>query len=257
MQHLEQLAPAADLSGAWCDASAITTSALEAVSFVTPVLESFFISTVADGIASRRAPELDRRCRTFIREEVTHSRVHNRLNASLLRYLGTAPPGLALVQSLVSAARNHLSLSRRMLLVAALEHFTAVLSKDHLTRATGWHFGCVFARELFARHAREELAHRAVAFDLWRCEAAAGGVARAAAVAAIGAAGTAYLSVAVPWILYRKMGNRLGRTVTTVAGSTLSLRALRDAGSLVGELFRFARADYHPDQLVGDPPPPA
>jgi hypothetical protein len=257
MQYLEQLTPDGDLSGAWCDDSAVATSTLEAVSFVTPVLESLFISAVGEGLTAARAPELDRRCRAFIREEVSHSRAHNKLNASLLGYLGAAPPGLALVQSLVSAARKHLSLAQRMLLVAALEHFTAVLSKDYLRRAPGWGFGCDFARELFVRHAREELAHRAVAFDLWRCEGHAGGVARTAAVTAIGLAGLAYLSVAVPWILYRKTGQRLGGTVAALAGSTMSRGALGDARSLVGELYRFTRGRYHPDQLVEDRPPGA
>ena len=167
MKRLDNLAPSEDFSGTWCNANAVTSSVMEAISFVTPLLENFFIATVADGLVRGRDSTLDQRCRDFICEEASHTRGHRRFNAALLQYLGMTPPALALVQSLLNGARKRLSLPRRLLLVAALEHFAAVLSKGYLSQETRWDFRSDYARELFVQHAREELAHRSVVFDLW------------------------------------------------------------------------------------------
>ena len=88
MKNLEHLAPLADLSGARCDGDAVVSSVMEAVSFVTPALEGFFIKTIARVRSTQSDPELDQRAREFMREEAEHTRAHRKLNAALLGYLG-------------------------------------------------------------------------------------------------------------------------------------------------------------------------
>jgi predicted metal-dependent hydrolase len=250
VQRLAHLAPLEDLSVSWCNSNAVTTSVMEAISFVTPVLEKFFICTVAQGLARKHKPELDPRCRAFIREESNHSRAHKKFNASLLEYLGMPPPGLAAVQSLLNGARKHLSLSSRLLLVAALEHVNAVLSKGYLNQESGWDFRSASAKELFAQHAREELGHRSVVFDLWLNDRTTGSVGRGLTMLAILLAGFVYVSSAVPWIIHRKTGKRLSTTLIAFAGRVLRNCLNIESYSTLGELFSFARSDYHPDQVI-------
>ena len=250
MRKLDHLAPVEDLSGAWCDANSVTSSLMEAISFIAPVLEKFFIRTVAEALAGQQDPDLDRRCRAFIREEAVHSHMHRRLNASLLKYLCTMPPGFAMVQSLLNGARQHLPLSFRLLLATSLEHFAAVLSKGYLNQEAQWDFRCAFTKELFAQHAREELAHRSVVFDLWLSQGKTGRVGRTLIVLTILLAGLAYVSAAVPWILHHKTGKRLTGTLSAFAGFVMRKRLNITNGSSLRELFLFACGDYHPECLI-------
>lgn len=252
MHHLIRMETTEDLSGAWCNSSAVTTSVMESISFVTPVLEKFFIRTVAEALEGARESELDQRCRVFIREESLHARVHGKLNASLLKHLRRTPPGLALIESLLDAARKRLSLPGRLLIASALEHFTAVLSKVYVKQEPGLDIRSGFVRELFAQHAREELAHRSVVFDLWLSKGASGRMARALTVFAILLVGSFYVSIAVPWILHRKTGKRPAHTLRALAGFVLCNHSDIANYSPLRELFSFARRDYHPDELVAD-----
>ena len=252
MHDLKQMTTTEDLSGTWCNSNAVTSSVMESISFVTPVLEKFFIRAVAEGLDGQRGSELNQRCLAFIREESLHSSVHGKLNASLLKYLGKAPPGLAFVESLLDAARKRLSLSSRLLIAAALEHFTAVLSKVYVTQESRLDIRCAFTRELFAQHAREELAHRSVVFDLWLTKGAAGRMARALTVFSILFIGSVYVSLSVPWILHRKTGRRPARTLYALLGFVLNNRTDIASYSPLRELFSFVRRDYHPDELIED-----
>ena len=251
MKNLNHPTTHDDLSGAWCNANAVTSSIMEAVSFVTPVMEKFFIRTVDEGLSPQTPAALKERCMTFIYEEADHSRVHRKFNASLTGYLGGMPPGLALLDTLLDGTRKHLSLSSRLLLAAALEHYTAVLSKAYLAQSDKMDIRPEFARELFVRHAREEIAHRSVVFDLWRSQSGGDRLKRALTVLSILLAGFAYISVAVPWILHRKTGS-LRRTLAALARFAMGNRADIAAYSPLPELFSFARRDYHPNHLVDD-----
>ncbi len=252
MQNLDQFSKEDDLSGAWCNASVVTSSIMEAVSFVTPVLENFFIRTVSEGMSRERQSELDQRCLSFIHEESVHSRAHKRFNQSLSDYLGKTPPGLALIDGLLSKMRQRVSLSRRLLIASALEHFAAVLSKAYLSHEQHMEIRSEFARELFLRHAREEIGHRSVVFDLWLSKDASGRFGRLLTMLAILFGGWLYLSIAVPWILYRKLGKRLTATLGALTGFIFTGRADIKAYLPVAELFSFIRQDFHPDRLVDD-----
>ncbi len=250
MHHLNRTAAAGDLAGPWCNGDAVASGIMESISFVTPVLEKFFIRTVAEGLDGQRESELERRCREFIREESLHSCVHGKFNAGLLGHLGGTPPGLGLIETQLEAATERLPLPTRLLVAAALEHYTAVLSKVYMAQEDRLDIRSDFARELFAQHAREELAHRSVVFDLWLTRGASGRAARAATILAILLAGSVYVSLAVPWIVHRKTGRHPVRTLRALAGFVFSRRADIASYSPLRELFSFSRRGFHPDELV-------
>ena len=250
MRNLKLMASVGDHSGAWCDANAVTSSLMEAISFVTPVLEMFFIRTVGEALAGQQNPDLDRRCRSFVREEAVHSCMHRRFNASLLKYLPTTPPGVATIQSLLNGTQRRFSLPFRLLLAATLEHFTAVLSKGYLTQEAQWDFRCTIAKQLFAQHAREELAHRSVVFDLWFSRGKTGRVGRTLIVLMILLAGLVYISVAVSWILHHKTGKHLMNTLSAFGNFIVRKRLNISTGLSLRELFLFTRSDYHPEFLI-------
>ncbi|MBI4995437.1 MAG: metal-dependent hydrolase [Rhodocyclales bacterium] len=250
MQGLTPLTAPADLAGPWCNSDARASATLEAVSFVTPALERFFIRTVADCLPlAGNDAELERLCREFIHEEAEHTGAHRRLNSALLTYMKAPPPGLAAVEGLLEFVNRRLSLSTRVALVAALEHFTAVLSKSYLRSHGRWQFGCNYARDLFHQHALEEIDHRSVAFDLWLHRGGGSVPVRLAAIASILMVGAAYLGVATPWILHRKYG---GSLAATLGGLLAKRQAPAGAGSTLKDLFRYVRRNYHPQHLIDD-----
>ena len=243
------------LAGAWCDDDCATTAIMEAISFVTPILETFCVTTVARALSSEPlGAELAEQCRTFAREEAGHSRIHRRFNASLEAYLHRPPPGLQAVQWLLDDAKHRLSLANRLLLVAAIEHCAAVLSKVYLQWVRERPFRIPFVKDLFVQHAREELAHRAVAFDLSASIRRNGGAGRALALSVVVLAGLAYLTGAAAWILHRKSDRRTGRTLVALANFFVPERSfVARVRSCTGDLIAFARHNYHPLWLVQEP----
>lgn len=252
MKTLTQSTETGGLPVNWCNADAVTSSVMEAVSFVTPVLENFFIRTVAEGIRTPQHPELQERCRAFMHEESNHSRVHRKFNQSLLDSLGKQPPGLAMIGKLLDLASRHLPISKRLALAAALEHFAAVVSKLYVSHGSQLTFKSAFAKELFDMHAREELAHRCVVFDLWRTTGVSGSLHRIAVVLLASLACATYVGLAVPWILHQKTNRRLGKTLSGLFGFVAGNFVGTLTNTPVAELFSFVRKDFHPKHLIDD-----
>lgn len=250
MPHFGQLSIKDDLSGNWCNDDAVISSLMEAVSFVTPVLENYFIRTVAEGLTEQVPDKLKERCREFMREESVHSRSHKKFNASLQYYLGRPPPALAPLEALLNKIKNRFSLQNRLLLAAALEHFAAVISKGYVLKESQLNFHSSFARKLFAEHAREELAHRSVVFDLWLNRKTANRVERSLTVTTILITGFLYIAFALPWILYRKKNYRIMSTLCALTHFTFRHLVCVKSYAPLREIFAFVRRDYHPDQLI-------
>lgn len=251
MRPLTPLTDPGVLPGPWCNGDAATTACLEAISLVTPALERFFIQTVAANPPAADA-RLAAQCRAFIHEEAAHTGAHRQLNQALLAYLHALPPGLAALERLGELAHRHLPRHSQMALVAALEHGTAVVSQAYSERQHHWQFACAYAQELFAEHAREEIEHRAVAFDLWQAHGGGGLLSRGLTLALILCCGAVYLGLAVPWILRRKCGSWRGALHALFRrGSASPLhRPGRAASSLLRNLGRYLSRAYHPGQLL-------
>lgn len=237
------------LTGNWCNFDAVVSCTMEAVSFITPAVERFCIQTVTQALDRKSHSELGQRGRKFVLEEANHSRAHRRFNSALLAYLESPPPGFTVSQILLAIASKRASLSSQLLLAATLEHLSAVLSRRYLLCEGQWIFRSSFAKNLFAQHAREEIAHRAVAFDLWRNRTAEGATRRTLALIVVLTVAWGYFVVAVPWILYRKSGRRLSSTLSHLARFACRPRAEPWGPTLIRELFLFTRSDFHPRLL--------
>jgi len=208
MESLAQQAPDARISGAWCNASLAISALLEAMSFATPALERFFIQAVCDAARHARDPTLQSRAHDFVQEEARHSRAHRNFNLALTGYLGARPPGLRAIEWLLALATRHVSRHTRLASVEALEQVSETLSARYLRFECGATFDCPYARHLFAQHAREEIGHAAVIHDLLVPCRGSGRLIKAAAYSIAATAGTAYLALAVPWIILRKLSAR-------------------------------------------------
>jgi hypothetical protein len=215
MKALDTLTPAAALRGAWCQRSVVLSAALEAISFVTPALEAFFIRTVHAALPGLDAPAARARARTFIREEAHHSAAHRRLNAVLTAYLRAPPPPLRAVEGALALATRRLSPANRLLVVEVMEQGSELASNAYLRREGRWRVDCAFTRHLFAQHAREEIGHVSVIREMQAPAAPPRRLARALFTIGLAAAGIAYLAVAVPWIVHRKRQVRRSTPETT------------------------------------------
>jgi predicted metal-dependent hydrolase len=204
MRALEHLSPSNRISGAWCNSDIVISAVLEALSFATPPLERFFIRAVSDAMKNLHESTTKSRAREFVQEESQHSSAHRRFNRALAGYLQAKPPGLRQIESVLDLAATRLSPSARLLSVELMEQGSALGSSVYLWCESRLTFDCPFARHLFAQHAREEMGHSAVIRDLRGAPRISDLFIKAAACAVIAAAGTAYLAVAVPWIILRK-----------------------------------------------------
>jgi predicted metal-dependent hydrolase len=252
MTKMEQSVGETALGSAWCNSDAPTTSVMEALSFATPAIERFLICTVVGNLPYPQDAALRTRCREFVRDESQHSQWHGRLNQSLLLCLGRQPPGLVRVERLLDGIAARLPLRWRMLLAAAMEHVTAVSSSRYLREARRWDFASDSARDIFARHAHEELAHSAVAYDLCMEHSAPGRLSRCIAMLAVLGGGMLYLAAAVPWILHRKTGSHLGATARRLAGFAGRVVFDLQNYAVLRQLFAFAGRNFHPDDVVAD-----
>ena len=245
--------PGEDFSGNWCNRDAVASSLLESVSLVTPLLEKFFVRSVADGIGPLHNDELKARCLDFIREESQHSRMHQQLNARLHAYLGERSAGMSLLESLLNLANRRLSLPKRLLLTAVLEHFSAVFSKTYVHLSGPLNIEHEFARNLFFMHAQEELAHCTVVFDLLSSHRKTRQIERLIMLLACVGAGVLYLGISVPWILYRKTGRRLTTTFWLLLRPLFSRQLYQQFFAALPGLFSFVHRDFHPADLTDLP----
>lgn len=238
------------LAGAWFESNLLMTSLMEAISFVTPELEQFMVRAVAAELPGQSDAELRQRSLEFIREEAMHSKMHGKLNLSLLKHLGSVPPGLAAIRAAMAYARTHFGPSRCLGLSAATEHLTAAVSGAYLLRESEIHIQSPFVRTLFNQHAQEEIGHRAVVFDLWRGRWTAARMQRALSLLSVVISLLFYLAVAVPWVLYRKAGNSTLKTFGAICSCVHAGRLVEWIIRLPTMCFSFVRRDYHPDQTI-------
>lgn len=241
---------AEDFSGNWCNEDAVASSLLESISLVTPLLEKFFVRTVAEAIAMPHGAELRERCLAFIREESQHSRMHQKLNTRLHAYLGDRLAGVRFIEFLLDAANSRFSLARRLLLTAALEHISAVFSKTYVRLSGPLKIEFESARSLFFQHAHEELAHCSVVFDLLHSSGGSGRLQRFIILLACAIFGLIYLCIAVPWIVHRKTNHKYHETFFLLARSLLSRHLYAQVFLVIPEFFSFVRKDYHPARFV-------
>ncbi len=151
----------------WHGGDPFRTHLFNALSLLFPAGEQNFIDVVREFEAdvAGDAP-LAAAVRNFVGQEAVHRHTHGGFNARLaaLGYRNLLEPW---VEWRIALSRRYHRLSR-LAVVAAYEHFTAVLGEG-LLRHPAWIAGAPPALAvLWGWHAVEETEHRAVSFDVYR-----------------------------------------------------------------------------------------
>ena len=173
----------------WCGDDAFETRFLEAMSLLAPEMERFLIAAVREGLALPGGEAMAAAGAAFLREEAVHSRVHHGFNRRLQAQGIDADAALAGVRRLSRFARRVLPAAGQLAVAAACEHLSAILSLAFLRAPGRARIRSGDADRLFAAHAREEIGHRALVFDVLRATGGGGWAGRAVALAAVSLVG--------------------------------------------------------------------
>ncbi len=152
----------------WNGGDAYRSQVFNALSFMFPVGEQFFIDAVRHFL-----PEVERQgnatlakdIKLFAGQEATHRHLHQQYNDHLLAmgYDAWVERTLKRVMHLTRHASPRLKLA----ITVAYEHFTAVLGDGLLRRASWSEHMTPMMRTLWQWHAAEESEHKAVAMDTY------------------------------------------------------------------------------------------
>jgi len=169
----------------WCAGDAFETRLLEAMSLIAPEVERFVIGAV---VKFTRRPGGERHAPAtiaFIHEEAGHSQVHKRFNQRLAKQGFDPEQILSPVRISADLARRWLPVAGQLAIAAACEHLSAVLSRSFLRAQRRSEIRSASVLHLYEQHARDEIGHRAIVFDLLKSAGASGWLARAAALALV------------------------------------------------------------------------
>ncbi|MFT3858999.1 MAG: metal-dependent hydrolase [Aquabacterium sp.] len=152
----------------WYGNDAYKSTLLNALSFMFPVGEQFFIDSVrryAKDVEAKGLTKLAKEIKLFIGQEATHRHLHQQYNDQLVAKGYDAWVERTL-QRVIHAAR-HFPAINHLAATAAYEHYTAVLG-DGLLRHDEWTRDMEpTMREVWLWHAAEESEHKAVALDTY------------------------------------------------------------------------------------------
>lgn len=153
----------------WNNEDAYRSQLLNALSFMFPVGEQFFIDSVrhyARDIEACGLSELSQEIRLFIGQEATHRHLHQQYNDFLVAQ-GYTPWVERTLQRVIRLTEGFHPLSK-LAVTVCYEHFTAILG-DGLLRHASWSQGMApNMRAIWLWHAAEESEHKAVAIDTYR-----------------------------------------------------------------------------------------
>lgn len=143
------------------------THFFNALSMFFPVGERFFIASIRNYRDQLSDPQLKEAVTAFIGQEAMHGREHERYNR-LLKDDGM--PVSTLERSVafaLGAAQKLTPKSWQLATTLALEHHTAILADQLLSRPDLLQDSEPAFARLWRWHALEETEHKAVAFDVW------------------------------------------------------------------------------------------
>lgn len=147
------------MNSTWCNNSVAWTASCEAVSAVFPAWETAFAAVAMHHLDAIADPELRERMRSFVAEEMSHAAAHSAFNRrnGLKEMEDAEHEKTALV---------HKRPGRKLWLgtMISIEHFASCMARMYLANCQGDDRD----HKLFAWHSREELGHKALAFDVWR-----------------------------------------------------------------------------------------
>lgn len=161
----------------WIPGHPVASAMIGVLNVVLPAAERWFVATYNEALPLVEDPQLADDIRGFIGQESIHADVHEQALHEFMETRGVDPQPMvdqvdyvfAHVLGPSTAAnpeRRHSQLCNRLWLIAALEHYTAVLG-DFALNSTWHEFGAhPTIVDVFRWHGAEEVEHRHVAHDV-------------------------------------------------------------------------------------------
>jgi hypothetical protein len=147
-------------------ASPAQAIAFDAFSLMFPAAECFMIRAAQEAHDRLDDPELKRALAMFVRQEATHARLHAAYNRAMDARGFSASSIEAANAAVIGALESRIGLRRRLAASAGLEHFTALIAESIVSDPRLLDGADPRYAALWRWHAREEIEHKAVAFDL-------------------------------------------------------------------------------------------
>lgn len=162
----------------WIPGHPVASNVISLLNVVLPAAERWFVAAYNEALPLVKDPKLAQDMRGFIGQEATHADVHEKvLNEYMVTHGVDVLPILQQIEYVfekvlapdpavtdLKRRRNHLA--DRLWLIAAIEHYTAVLGDFSLNCAWDDHDANPTMVDLFRWHGSEEVEHRMVAHDV-------------------------------------------------------------------------------------------
>ena len=149
----------------WLGGDPVATAFHNALSITFPRGEAFFVESVK-AFRDGASPKLAQEIRSFVQQEVMHSREHVSFNARV------ADAGYK-IEHLEKIVADSLEMTKgrpqilNLAVTMALEHYTAMMAHMMLKDASYFAKADSENREMWRWHAIEEIEHKGVAYDTW------------------------------------------------------------------------------------------
>jgi predicted metal-dependent hydrolase len=166
-----------DIPLEWIPGHPVASTMINLFNVVLPAGEHWFVRTFNEALPLVKDPRLSDEMRGFIGQEATHAAAHDEVIREFLVANGVDPtPLIDMVDYLFEKVlapttstdpkRQLNSLCERLWLIAAIEHYTAVLGDYALNSTWDDHGANPTMVDLFRWHGSEEVEHRSVAYDV-------------------------------------------------------------------------------------------
>ncbi|MFM9034209.1 MAG: metal-dependent hydrolase [Mycobacterium sp.] len=161
----------------WIPGHPVASHMISLLNVVLPAAERWFVSTYNEALPLVRDERLAEDMRGFIGQESVHADTHEQVLHEFMEARGVNPrPILRQVDYVVgrilapsvskNPARRYNQLCERLWVIAAIEHYTAVLGDFALNSAWDDFGADPTMVDLFRWHGSEEVEHRCVAHDV-------------------------------------------------------------------------------------------
>lgn len=154
----------------WNGGNAGVTHAFNALSFIFPQGERFFIDAVREvvsGVDISSNPELSQAVKNFIAQESIHTQQHIHYN-EILHAQGFENVVYDYIERLEAYSKKTFSPLTNLAVVCAYEHYTAILGNYILKNPSALANASADMALVWGWHAAEETEHKAVCFDLYQ-----------------------------------------------------------------------------------------
>lgn len=162
----------------WIPGHPVASHVVSVLNIVLPAGERWFVETFNEALPLVKDPKLADDIRGFIGQEATHADVHDQVLHEFMIHHGVDPTPildqiehlfsgvLAPMDDSVDEARRMNHLCDRLWLIAAIEHYTAVMGDFALNCTWDDHGADPTLVDMFRWHGSEEVEHRSVAHDV-------------------------------------------------------------------------------------------